>query len=117
MVKLLDGGGAASEHLRARCSLIYDRSDFRPELGNSYRFIKPIQRISNLLAVKQLLNMVSYFIVLLFLSELCKSLLRKCLQGTAGGPWDNMLMQARGRYTEYVWELIYTKNMWDMSKI
>jgi hypothetical protein len=43
-------------------------------VGNWYHFIKPIHRIKNLLTVKQLLNVVSYFIVIIFLSGLCKPL-------------------------------------------
>jgi hypothetical protein len=40
-------------------------------LGNWYHF-KPIHRIKHLLTVKYLLNAVSYFIVIIFLSGLCK---------------------------------------------
>jgi hypothetical protein len=43
-------------------------------LGNWYHFIKPIHRIKNLVRVKKLLNAVSYFVVIIFLSGLCKSL-------------------------------------------
>jgi hypothetical protein len=43
-------------------------------LGNWYHFIKRIHRIKNLLTVKQLLNVVSYSIVIIFLSGLCKPL-------------------------------------------
>jgi hypothetical protein len=37
-------------------------------LGNVYYFMKPIHRIKNLLTVKQLLDAVSCFIVIIFLS-------------------------------------------------
>jgi hypothetical protein len=37
-------------------------------LGNWYHFIKPSHHIKNLLTVKQLLNVVYYFIVTVFLS-------------------------------------------------
>jgi hypothetical protein len=43
-------------------------------LGKCYPFIKPIHRIKNLLIVKWLLNTVSYFIITVILSELCKPL-------------------------------------------
>jgi hypothetical protein len=43
-------------------------------LGNWCHFIKPIHRIKNLLTMNQLLNAVSYFIVIIFLSGLCKPL-------------------------------------------
>jgi hypothetical protein len=39
-----------------------------------HHFIKPFRRIKNLLTVKPLLNAVSYFIVIVFLSGLCKPL-------------------------------------------
>jgi hypothetical protein len=41
-------------------------------LGNWYHFIKAIQHIKNLLTLKQLLNVVSYFIVTIFIRVLCK---------------------------------------------
>jgi hypothetical protein len=37
-----------------RCSLIYDRSDFRLDIGNWYHFIKPIRCIKNLLLLSSL---------------------------------------------------------------
>jgi hypothetical protein len=42
--------------------------------GNWYHFIKPSHRIKDLLTVKWLLNVVSYFIVIIFLGGLCKPL-------------------------------------------
>jgi hypothetical protein len=44
-------------------------------LGNWYQFIKPIHRIKNLLTLKYLLNAVSCFSVIIFLSGLCTPLL------------------------------------------
>lgn len=46
-------------------------------LGRWYYFIKPIHRINNLLTAKWLLHMVSYFIVLVFRSGLCKTAVLK----------------------------------------
>jgi hypothetical protein len=43
-------------------------------LGNWYHFIKPTNRIKDLQTMKQLLNAVSYFIVIIFPSGLCKRL-------------------------------------------
>jgi hypothetical protein len=43
-------------------------------LGKWYHLIKPTYCIKNFLTVKQLLNVLSYFIVTVFLSGLCKLL-------------------------------------------
>jgi hypothetical protein len=43
-------------------------------LGNWYLFVEPIHLIKNLLTVKYLLNVVTYFIVIIFRSVPCESL-------------------------------------------
>jgi hypothetical protein len=43
-------------------------------MGNWYHFFKPIHRIKNLLTVKEMLNVVPYFIAIIFLKGLCKPL-------------------------------------------
>jgi hypothetical protein len=64
--------GPRSGTFRTRCSPIYDWSD--KTLGKWHHFFKLTHRIKNLLTVKQLLNSLSYFIVIVFPSGSCKPL-------------------------------------------
>jgi hypothetical protein len=45
--------------------------------GNWYHFIKPIHRIKNLLKAKWLLNVVSYFVGIIFLSRVAQTAILK----------------------------------------
>lgn len=76
-------------------------------LGNWYQFIKPTLRVKNLLPVKWFLNVVYHFIVVIFLSELCKPLFWRILFMGYGKGHRGWIFGSKGFWSIKVWEAIF----------
>jgi hypothetical protein len=96
-------------------------TDFRPDIGNWYHFIKIIHRIKN---VKQLLQVVSYFVVIIYLSGLCKPLFWRMLSIGQDGGTGNEFMEPRGAggsrkepINMLSWNLLYWSGISNLMKL
>jgi hypothetical protein len=113
-------GDTEGEPLSVHCLLTYDCIDFRPDIGNLVSLHQGIHCVKNLLTVKQLVNVESHFIVMTFISGLCKQLFCRTLYrvglGTLGMSLWNQGSDGLKKFENHWYTGSETRAVWRLKK-